>query len=44
MCSPTMCGACGNVTWTGCGMHADEVMASVPAERRCSCHSTSTHN
>lgn len=34
---PVLCGDCGNVTWSGCGAHVDEVMADVPAERRCTC-------
>mgnify|MGYP003436801542 FL=1 len=38
MCSPATCHSCGKTTWAGCGMHADMVMASVPAEARCSCH------
>ena len=37
MCSPVPCRACGKTTWTGCGLHADEVMADVPTERRCTC-------
>jgi hypothetical protein len=37
MCSPIRCETCGGVTWTGCGRHADEVMASVPREQRCTC-------
>lgn len=38
MCSPAMCYQCGKTTWSGCGMHADQVMAMVPAQQRCSCH------
>lgn len=37
MCSPALCQRCGKVTWTGCGMHVDAVMADVSAERRCTC-------
>lgn len=37
MCSPAPCRQCGGVTWTGCGSHVDQVMANVPAERRCAC-------
>jgi hypothetical protein len=37
MCSPAVCNRCNKITWTGCGMHVDQVMANVPAERRCSC-------
>jgi len=35
MCSPATCETCGRTTWTGCGMHAAQVMADVaPAQRR----------
>lgn len=37
MCSPARCGKCGKITWSGCGMHVDQVMAGVPADRRCTC-------
>ncbi|HMM94278.1 hypothetical protein [Phycicoccus sp.] len=37
MCSPATCHVCGKTTWAGCGMHADMVMASVPAPARCTC-------
>lgn len=37
MCSPAPCRSCGKVTWSGCGMHVDQVMAGVPRERQCSC-------
>ncbi len=37
MCSPVRCQNCGKTTWTGCGMHADEVMATVDPARRCTC-------
>lgn len=37
MCSPIRCATCGGTTWTGCGEHADAVMAQVPAEQRCTC-------
>jgi hypothetical protein len=37
MCSPVLCRTCGKVTYTGCGMHVDQVLASVPPERRCTC-------
>ena len=49
MCSPATCFSCGKTTWSGCGMHADAVLARVPVEARCSCHdeapqSTTTTN
>lgn len=37
MCSPATCYACGKTTWSGCGQHADMVMAGVPADARCTC-------
>jgi hypothetical protein len=37
MCSPAPCRSCGNVTWSGCGQHKDQVLASVPESRRCTC-------
>jgi hypothetical protein len=37
MCSPALCHHCGKVTYSGCGMHVDQVLRSVPAERRCTC-------
>ena len=27
MCSPAVCGRCGKITWSGCGQHADQVLA-----------------
>lgn len=37
MCSPAVCPRCRKVTWTGCGQHADQVMAGVSADNRCTC-------
>lgn len=37
MCSPATCPRCQKVTWTGCGMHVDAALASVPNDRRCTC-------
>ena len=37
MCYPAYCPSCGKTTWSGCGMHAEDVMASVPADGRCTC-------
>jgi hypothetical protein len=37
MCSPAPCARCGKTTWSGCGRHADKVMAGVPAPQRCTC-------
>jgi hypothetical protein len=38
MCSPATCYSCGKTTWAGCGMHADQVLARVPHDARCTCH------
>lgn len=37
MCQPAVCAACKKITWSGCGMHLDEVFAEVPPDDRCSC-------
>jgi hypothetical protein len=37
MCSPARCLRCGKATYSGCGMHVDQVLAGVPASERCSC-------
>ena len=37
MCSPARCSNCGKITWSGCGQHADTVMASVQPGDRCTC-------
>ncbi len=37
MCSPVVCAHCKKITWSGCGAHVGQVMASVPAEKRCTC-------
>ncbi len=37
MCSPALCRTCGNVTYSGCGQHVDQVLAGVPTSRRCTC-------
>jgi len=38
MCSPAVCRSCGKVTYSGCGMHVDQVLRNVAAENRCTCH------
>lgn len=35
--SPVTCPTCGLTTGAGCGQHADQVMACVPAGARCTC-------
>ena len=37
MCSPARCATCHKTTWTGCGEHADDVMAQVDVADRCTC-------
>jgi hypothetical protein len=37
MCSPARCARCGKITWSGCGMHADSVLAKIPPAQRCTC-------
>ncbi len=37
MCSRVRCNRCGKTTWSGCGSHVEQVMAGVPADRRCDC-------
>lgn len=37
MCSPATCPTCRKTTWTGCGMHADQVLAGVRPQDRCEC-------
>ena len=38
MCRAVACQVCGKVTWKGCGMHVDQVLAGVPAGARCGGH------
>ena len=38
MCRAVTCKTCGKTTWSGCGMHVNQVLAAVPAARRCSGH------
>ncbi|OPZ53718.1 MAG: hypothetical protein BWY91_01853 [bacterium ADurb.BinA028] len=40
MCSPARCSTCNKVTWRGCGMHVDAVMAQFPVSERCTCRET----
>jgi hypothetical protein len=37
MCSPAVCGTCKKITYTGCGMHLDQVFANVRDDQRCTC-------
>ena len=38
MCRPVTCRMCGKTTWSGCGMHVNQVMAGVPKADRCQGH------
>lgn len=38
MCRAVTCRKCGKTTWAGCGQHAEQVMAGVPAAKRCPGH------
>ena len=40
MCRAVTCRKCGKTTWAGCGRHVNQVMAGVPASRRCSGHAS----
>lgn len=35
MCRAVACRRCGRTIWSGCGLHVDQVMRGVPADRRC---------
>ncbi|KDQ52642.1 hypothetical protein JAAARDRAFT_183893 [Jaapia argillacea MUCL 33604] len=36
-CYLVKCGDCGKTTWKGCGRHAEQVMADVKEEDKCTC-------
>jgi hypothetical protein len=38
VCRAVTCSTCGKTTWAGCGQHVNQVLASVPASRRCTGH------
>ncbi len=38
MCRAVKCRQCSKLTWAGCGMHVDQVMAGVPSSARCPGH------
>ncbi len=40
MCRAVPCRKCGKTTWAGCGRHAGQVRAGVPASRRCPGHAS----
>ena len=37
MCSPALCRQCGKVTYTGCGLHVEQVLSMFAPEERCTC-------
>jgi len=37
MCSPALCRQCNKVTYTGCGLHVEQVLAIYTSEERCAC-------
>lgn len=38
MCRAVKCRQCGKTTWSGCGLHVDQVMRAVPRAERCAGH------
>lgn len=38
MCRAVTCRQCRKTTWSGCGMHVNQVMAGVPSAQRCPGH------
>ena len=38
MCSPAVCPRCRKMTYSGCGMHVEQIFAGVPRERRVLVH------
>jgi hypothetical protein len=41
MCSPAVCSECSKITYTGCGMHVDQVLAMFTEDERCKCEKRS---
>ena len=39
MCHAVRCSICHKTTWSGCGRHANQVLANVPKAQRCKGHS-----
>ena len=37
MCQRAVCRKCQGITYRGCGMHVDQVLAGVPQSQRCAC-------
>ncbi len=43
MCRPVECEKCQKVTWTGCGLHIDQVKEHVLDDLWCSCPRPDAH-
>lgn len=39
MCQRVECAKCRKPSYSGCGMHVEQVLGNVPREERCACHS-----
>ena len=37
MCSPALCRQCNKVTYSGCGMHVEQVLSMYAPDERCTC-------
>jgi len=37
MCRAVTCKECKKPTWAGCGAHVEQVLGSVPKDKRCAC-------
>lgn len=37
MCQRVNCKTCGKATYSGCGMHVEQVLSAVPKSQRCDC-------
>lgn len=37
MCTRVTCRKCGKPTYSGCGLHVEQVLGDVPPARRCHC-------
>jgi len=42
MCRRVTCPSCGKPTFSGCGMHVEQVLGDVPVQERCKCKEKST--
>lgn len=44
MCRRIQCEDCHKPSYTGCGRHVEEILASVPREARCQCRNAVSAN